>query len=219
MRLLRILSTPSAALLVAICAPGAFATSLAPGQTINAIGTIAIIGTDTLVTSQGVAFVSADGAFSGTLDSAVWRNNATGDLDFVYQFINNSSSTDVIDEMSASKFGTYTTDVFYDPTENFIGFTGTIAPSQADRSSTGNAVNFGFDSPIEVEPGETSYALVIRTNATTYSPGNVSLQNNSSSPLNLGYQPAPEPAEAGILLGGLFAAGLFVARKFRVQQS
>lgn len=234
MRLFRILSAPSAVLLLAMCAPGAFGTSLSPGQSAAPIGPTIL--TDTYVNSTADTFTSANyvsgvSGFSGTLYTEVAFNNVTGGYDFLYQFTNNGlssgtpTSIDPIDIMSASNFAGYTTDVYFDPTQNLGALTGTVAPTGADRTSgTGEVVDFDFQGAFNVTPGSTSDLLVVETNATSYSSnGNVSLQNTSSSPLNFAWQPAglaaPEPAEAGVLLGGLFAAGLFVARKFRVQRS
>jgi hypothetical protein len=199
------------AALTLACSSAAFGTSVTPGAGIvTPIATTTLAG-DTLLASETVTFVSNPAAFSGPLYSAVYAEGGAGsNLDFVYQFTNLAASTDFIDQIAVSSFGTFTTDVYYDTAS------GSIAPSSAQR--TAGVLDFNFTTPV-VGPGTESYLLVVKTNATTYHQGNVTLQDGTSSSPNLAYTPAPEPAQAGLLLGGLFATGLFVARKLRVRQS
>jgi hypothetical protein len=218
MRFFRILSAPSAVVAALTFAPGAFAAALAPGATLGALtdnaGTVT-----TLITSQS-SVVGSFGSIpsSGTLISAVYHDSGGG-LDFVYEYI---VSTGDIGSLSPATFSGFTTDVGAITTfvggeaAQFSPFTdGGIGPTTTSRvSGAGSAIDFHWS------PANTTKTaiLIVKTNATTFQTSAVGIIEGvpTSAP---GYTPAPEPAQAGLLLGGIFAAGLFVARKFRVQRS
>src|SRR5215831_17532316 len=51
--------------------------------------------------------------FTGELTFAVYRESASGLLDFLYQYHNDASSTDPVQNITTMDFGTFTTDVTY----------------------------------------------------------------------------------------------------------
>lgn len=175
-----------------------------------------------------LAFTANSGTFSGTLEEWVAQDVNTGGLDFLYQVINSSGSADAIEHMSVTGYSGYTTDAGFCsnpggggavPCGNPLGGTGTLAPSSIVHSS-GNVVDFSFLND-GIAPGVQTYDLVIKTNAEYYGSGSANLIDGGVTSLTT-YAPTtatPEPATTGLFLGGLFGVGLFVARKFRVQQN
>jgi hypothetical protein len=110
------------------------------------------------------------------LISAVYLN-AGGTLDFTYQISNNAGSQGSISLTDALSFASWVTDVDYLtngsalPGASYLT-NGTVTPSQVFRSSVGTGVTVGFDfTASNIQPGQTSVVLLIRTNATTFTSG------------------------------------------------
>jgi hypothetical protein len=144
----------------------------------------------------------------------VVTDSTTHDLDFVYQLTDTDpTGTGGFDQVTVTSFPSS----LVTGTESFAsgyGATGTVAPSSV--GGFGGAIDFNFD-PSGVVGGQTTYDLVVLTNATTYGPGSILVQDGGQASI-AGYAPTPEPGSVGLLLGGLFGLGLFV-RRFRMQQS
>ena len=158
-------------------------------------------------------FTSSTGSFTGTYEEWVVTDSSTGDLDFVYQLTDSSSSTGAFDQVSVSDFGNTVTS-----TEDFAsgyGSVGTVAPSLI--GGTGGTVDFNFDSSGNVNPGQTTYDLVVLTDATNYASGSIFIQDGGNTTV-AGFASTPEPGSVGLLLGGLLGLGLLVTRKLRAQQ-
>jgi hypothetical protein len=69
---------------------------------------------------------------------------------------------------------------------------GTQDPLTFDRDEFGEVVGFNFPTPdFTVDPGEASLVLLVRTNATAYEPGLVSVIN-SGSVTQPAFQPSTE---------------------------
>jgi len=225
-------------LALAIFASVGNATTLTPGQSVCATGctftpiqdfAAGIFFTSPIADTGPLAFTANSGAFSGTLEEWVARDLNTGGLDFLYQVVNNAKSADSIEHVSVTSYAGFTTDVGFcsnpggggtDPCGNPLGLpNGTMAPTNITRS-TASTVDFSFLS-VGLGPGVKSYDLVVKTNATRFGPGFTSVIDGGVASVST-FAPAssvPEPVSGGLLLGGLFSVGLFVARRFRVQQN
>jgi hypothetical protein len=221
MKYLRILSAPSAVLLASLCVPGAFAAVLTPGNSGAPTDMTASLAAGVLVASTGhVAATQTSATLTGDSIAGVWQENGTGFLDFLYQF--RPDSGDAVNSITGQNFfaglGSISTGYLTNAGQvggSFQTPSGTNAtPSGSSWNPT--SVQFSFTNA-GVNPNYTDI-LVIHTTATTWSAG-VALFQGTGQASAPAFQPTPEPAQAGLLLGGIFAAGLFVARKFRVQRS
>jgi hypothetical protein len=140
-------------------------------------------------------------------------------MDFLYQF--SDLTGDSIGTMTTTGYHGFTTDVGYDPFETMTIYPGPyVNPDSVSRSLSGNTISYDFNTNGGVPNGHDSALLVINTNALSYAlNGTVNFIDGSTASLVV-YAPTitPEPASLGLLLGGLFAAGLFFARRFQVRQ-
>jgi hypothetical protein len=223
------------------------ASVLAPNAAADLIGTVPTLPSETvfpglvppgtnpgtLLASLTDPFVSSLSTESGTIVSAVFME-AGGTLDFYYQISNN---------LTAPKCGAVGQPVC-DPlvlaaNTNFLGFTtatgfrtdgatlsggvfvnGTVAPVTADRNAGGGVVDFSFLPPdsAKIQPGQTSTVLVISTDATNFTAGNVSVIGGgvatvaSFEPFGA-VIPTPEPSSLLLLGTGLLSALGVLRRK------
>ncbi len=176
-----------------------------------------------LLASRFSSFTALDDAgvasYDGTVRAAVYRNSGNT-LDFYYQFTNNVSSADSVGRLTMTNFTGFTTDVGY-RLDNWDGagifLTANQAALSTDRSSNGGTVGFGFGVlSRQINPGETSATLVIRTNAINYSAGSVTTRNGAGAVWTAAaYDPAtgvPEPGTVVLLGAGLVALAAFRRR-------
>ena len=168
-----------------------------------------------LLDSTSVRFTAFDAQnaplYGGVLSTAVYRN-AGNTLDFYYQLWNRDSSVDSVGRLTMTNFVGFTTDVGYrmddwDGAGQFLG--GTQAALSADRSASGGTIGFGFGAGLsQINPGEVSATMVIRTNASAYTAGSVTTQNGavytsaSFAPVESGI---PEPGTYALIGAGLIA--------------
>jgi len=202
------------AALVAVWSLGAPAKAvlITPGNTLNTTGEATPAFGAPLYTSENEPFdainiFTLEEAYGGDLDSEVYADPTTGNLDFVYQFSNTFAGGDSILHFSVSGFPGWTTDADY------LTGTGTNAddaPAQVTRNSDdgGSTLDFAFPSGVAV--GEDSAEVIVKTNApVSYfdEDGSASFQDGSSVTI-VAPATVPEPATAAIAAFGVCAPGL-----------
>lgn len=209
----------------------------------------AFTGIQLLATHSGTSPAQFPGGIAGNWATAVGIDlgcqAATGlaCLDFVYQFDPTATDLQKFDAVSFLTTLLQPIGVGYlSSLTGYVGspaanvFTGVASPFLAPATTgcgnpvgtncaptsanwTGATVHWDFSAADQVNTGQNSPILVIRTRATTYTDGFANATDGLSTPNFAAFQPAPEPGQISLLLGGLFAVGLFVARRYRVVQN
>ncbi len=211
--------------MAASSAMGSFLTGTSPvfPGTTTIPGIVVATGPGTLLASLSApySFSTTAGTTSGTLLTAVYRNN-TGTLDFWYQVANSGSSATAIARETDVNFAGFLTAVGYSLT-SFGPFTsGSVAPLTGDSSSLGpgSTIGFTFGPPDsnKIAPGQTSFVFVISTSATLYTSGNASIIDGGTQTV-AAFQPAtasqvnaPEPSTLVLLSSAVLG---FVGRRRR----
>jgi len=173
--------------------PGA-APLTPPGGTLSAAGVIFPGGIE-LDSVCHANVVSANLVVN--VASAVYESEL-GTLDFYYQ-VSNNSEHNWVHRVTASNFVGFLTNIDYVIDGVTIacqacpgGFfqPGTQDPLTVDRDGFGEVAGFNFPTPdFEVDPGEASQVLMVRTDATAYDSGFVSVINSGTVTLSA-FKPA-----------------------------
>lgn len=193
-------------LMLVALAPLAQANVLVAGSTATPDVFNPIVGT-TLATFSGM-LVAPGGDFTTSFTTNVIsdpaNNFCANCLDFVYAFTNNGPDDN--GRYTMGVFSTWQTNVSY------VAGTGSI-PNEVERSANGNNIAFDFAGSANVMPGQSTVLLVIETNATGFSSGHVSAQNDVTAN-GSAFQPAvPEPSSLALLGSGVLGLVQLVRRK------
>ena len=191
------------------------ATLLTPGGAPVAPSAITVGGGSTTdVTLGSTPFTSLPPSFAGSVNEWVVSDTSTGgELDFIYQVTETGNGGGGIQNMSVTNFSSTINNAGY---TTGYGIAPTLPATDVSVvSQTGGAVTFNFGAGL---PLGTTVDLIVQTNATQYPAGAINFNDGGIASVT-GYGPTPEPGSVGLLLGGLFGLGLFVTRRFRVQQS
>jgi hypothetical protein len=201
----------------------AWAVPLAPGE--SQPSELFILDPDADVKAGPlVTPYSSSGGPSGVVRAAVIQesslfNDLLG-LTFIYQVTNTLPavpSSQVVSRVTHSSFAHWSVDVGHDitgidtlPTDfspPFTAMVGVATPQEVDRGPNGETIGFDFKpSPFQINGGETSAIMVIRTNAPGFRVGNTAIINGSTAEVAT-FAPVPEPGFYGLLATGL--AGIF----------
>ncbi len=171
--------------------------------------------------------------FTGTLRTVVVQNGG-GLLDFYYQIggITEPQGFDAdIFRFTIDGFDPFATGVMDYSTNGLTGITGLVngagpaptnAPLTADRDpSLGTGVGFTFSSfpyfgdPNNLNAGDTSFFMIVRTNATEFTPVGALVSGfgtalvQTSGPTSVSAIPEPGSALIGLAVMGLCGSGLF----------
>lgn len=215
----------SLALLICFALSGtAQATIIPPGPGAFPPDIFALSGL-TLLDSVSSTETSTSGALTFTLNAAVYSDPSNifgaGDLAFVYQVMNSSTSPDSVGRVTGIDFTGFQTDVGYTATGSTLPggmfVDGTVTPQLVDRVHA-DVVGFSFNAPLTllIGPGDTSVVLVVETDATNYTAGHANVIDGGVSTVDA-FQPAsgvPEPATMGLFGAGMLAlAGIRRSRR------
>jgi len=199
---------------VAIC----MVLAIAPANAIPiaAGGVVSVVAvpnpTGTILADTGLESYSYGSPLStGTIREIVIADTSNpfgpGDLSFVYQA---SVATGDLGRVTGSSFAGVLTHVgINNPLAPFIT-SGTATPTLITRSAgAGDVIGFNFIPGIAPDAGssDTSFALIVRTNATTFNPGSIGVIDGGGQTL-VGFAPTVIPEPGTLLLLGSGIAGL-----------
>ena len=194
----------------------------------------------TPLASSSSTLTSIGNSFTGTFTSAVYANTASAAdamnpgftlgmavLDFVYQFSNAAHSLTSVGRLSLFNFAPASIpgqlsilawDQAGDPDgAGTLFVAGQQAADNAERDTTGSSVGFNYGDDLmshKIDPGESSFAILLRVNTTNYTTGYFTAINGTAATA-AAYVPAapiPEPETYALLLAGLCVVS-FVARR------
>lgn len=189
------------------------ATPIAPGAVVvPASGPVS----GTLVTSLTGQVFGGQSTWNGTLDSWVYNNdpnntNGASALTFVYQF-HVTGGPDSVEGFTVGGWNGFLLDAYQTAGPGPNGTNGNHAADSLVRSASGNVLNWNFLGFNAVQPGQNSFYLIVRSNATMFTTGPASGQNGTAGNARALVANVPE---GGSLLSafGLALVGVEVLRR------
>jgi hypothetical protein len=209
-------------LLALLLTPSGHAVVLNPGDSNVApdvfAGISGIIKADTGVEPFIGKDINGTAFFAGNFRQIVVLDSVTGFLDFIYEVEVTTGPTGV-GRLSTTNFQNQFTDVGFCP--RCLDVIDLNAPNDStgvnkdpnfvDRSGgAGSTISFDFIG--EAGAGTDTDPLVIKTHSNVFAFGSTSLLDGGTANLR-SYDPTPEPAFAGMMLGGLVLGGLLLKRR------
>jgi len=200
---------------IGLASPLAHATLLAPGTQSATADTFSITSETLIASIQNAALAPPGGSVGqtifGTYSAWVYQE-AGGTLDFLYQ-VNSTTSTTVVNRITASNFGAFTTDVGYvssgplPPSASSGGVLPGNGSDTIDRSADGNTVGWNFQANGGIGAGANSVVLEIQTNATLSTAGILSVIDSTTSS-NVAFEPTVVPEPSTMAIAGIGALGM-----------
>ena len=212
--------TPLAGFAVLFAASVLQATPLSPGGNVAPSAELSLPAGSYAFAPETLAITGMNALgqtrFTGTLTFAVYRESATGFLDFLYQYHNNGTSRDPIEHVASTDFAGNFTDVTHltrTPPSGFV--LGTAVPPAATRSpGDGGVLSFDFNIPNSIQRNMTSQVLVVHTHAPDFVMGTTSVIDGAvATVITRSPRSGLEPATLTLFGGGLLGlAGWFGRR-------
>lgn len=203
--------------LVKLAVLGTVLTASAQFASASGITDLGSTVSSSLYSNSGTALATTSGSYSsGTGFTATYTENVysggtdklcTGCLNFVIT-LTNGGPGDVIDELTTGQFGAYT--LSFGEFDN-----GTYNSSSNSAGESAGTAELQIDGLTGLTVGQSIGTFVIFTNATTYTPGNLSFIDSTTltEPGFIAGGSTPEPSSLLLLGTGLLGTAGILIRK------